>query len=518
MKQPQAGGAANNPPEHPKPARPIEDLLSKGEILGHRSNKEAHHYLPELKGTLGLPAGANASADPVLTQFLVEAILGAAWYAGKYANAKKEVDKYVRRNIYVVIAVPIAVMLLGFVSNHWLHANSIAGQATGILTGVLALQKTLSTWYANQQRYAAWYKAAADLKSIYYGFVGRWGGKGATQLAAMLVDCDAQTEAARKVIDAEELDFYQRLALPTFDVLDMLTAGRGAVSSFVTSLLPGTPPTQVSMVGRNAVMGPVGAAPPGSSDGPVDAVAPAAQDAVPPAQQGVVVRSAGAAKPSDNPYTIVIVANPALQQYNRTLARDPIMGQPDKFELVVQNTIAALFGNLPGQTEKFLAPFRSQIRIVTIFDPAAATSWPNSLVAEASGQYLVPLWQRIPAFVNGYQVGGKPLAADVVIAVTSSPRFTLSGSWPTMDDAGAGGNPFTMDGAQHVHRNRNTMPGMTALHSDASAITALHEFSHAASSWENGYVFDLYNDFAAGTVLLLNKRWSSRPIPGNFRT
>jgi hypothetical protein len=491
--------------------RSIQDLLSKGEVLGHRSNEHARFYLPELKKTVGLPADADGSVDPVLEQFLVEAVLGAAWYAKQNDNAKRRVLHYICINVAVVLGVPVGLILLGAAAKQ-LNVDVLAAQVTGVLTGVLALQKTLSAWYSSQQRYAAWYKAAADLKSIYYGFVGRWGGKGADQKLAILADCSAQTDAARKVIDAEELDFYEHLTLPTFDVLDMLTSSRGTVSSFVTSLLPGGQATHVSMVGRNALMAPVGAAPPGSS---AEAESTAAAG---PSQKGVVVRAAGGAKPNDNPYTIVVLANPALQQYDNTLARDPIMDAPAKFETVVQDTIAALFGNLAGQTEKFMAPFQGQIRIVSIFDPNAATRWSNALVAEASGQYVVPLWQRIPDFLRGYQVGGKPLVPDVAIAVTSSPNFKLSGSWPAKDDPSAGGVPFVMDNVRYMHAYRNELPGMTALHSEASPLTALHEFSHAASSWENGYVFDLYNDISAGTgVVLLNKRWD-RPIPANFGT
>jgi hypothetical protein len=489
--------------------RTIEHLLSEGEAIGHRSRDSARKYLSEIKKSLGLADVANTAIDTTLEDFLMEAVLGAAWYAHRYQNAGKRTRHYIWLNVAVVLAIPIGLILLGAGANY-LGVNIIASQLAGTLTGVLGLQKTLSAWYASQQRCATWYKSGADLKSIYYGFVGRWGGKGTTMEAAILADCAAQTVAARKVIDDEQLNFYQRLAAPTSDVLDLLTGTGTAVSSFVTSLLPGEPPSQVTMVGRNALITPAGA--PGEITGGAGPTGP-----IGPVKTGVTVHSIGAAKPNDNPYTIVILANPALQKYDNTLARDPIMDEPDQFQRVVENTIAALFGKLPGQAEKFLARFQAQTRIVSIFDPDAALSWGNALVAESSGLLVVPLWQRIPDFVRRYQLDGKPLVPDVVIAMTSSPEFIRSGSWPTKDDPHGGGKAFIMDNVHYMHAYRNQLPGMTALHSDASPITALHEFSHAASSWENGYVYDLYNDVASGVsgVVLLNKRWG-RPIPQNF--
>jgi hypothetical protein len=487
----------------------IDNLLSKGQIVGHRSRREASKYLPDLKKHLGLAETPDVTVDPALEQFLAQAVLGAAWYEKKYHRARWWVWIYVVVNVAVVLALPIGLILVGHAARS-LNVNVLASQVTGVLTGVLALQKTLSAWYACRQQYAAWYKAGADLKSIYYEFVSRWSGKASVQGPALLRDCANQTDAARKIIDAEELDFYQHLVLPTFDVLDMLTSTRATVSSFVTSLLPGEQPITVSMVGRTALVGPVGGAPPGPETGPGPNAASVSS------ARGVIVHTAGAAKPNDNPYTIVIVANPVLQTYTGSAARDPIVQNPTTFGTVVQNTINVLFGDIPGQAEKFMAPFRGQIRIVSIFDPNVEILEKNALVGEKSGSQLFPIWQHIPDFLKGYQVNGKPIVADVAIAVTSSPQFQLSGSWPALDDQQGGGIPFSLDTDRFMHAYRSQVPGTTALHSQSSPTTALHEFSHAASSWNNGYVFDLYNDYGAGNnVIILNKRWA-RPIPGNF--
>src|SRR5262249_9148051 len=120
-------------------------------------------------------------------------------------------------------------------------------------------------------------------------------------------------------------------------------------------------------------------------------------------------------------------------------------------------------------------------------------------------------------FVARYAVNGKPLEADIVVAVTASADHTRSGSWPAWDDPDSGGIAYTLDQDDFQHSYRYAVPGTIALHYTASPlIPCLHEFSHAASSWNNGYVFDLYNDDPApGSTLLVNKKWG-RPIPQEF--
>jgi hypothetical protein len=199
-----------------------------------------------------------------MEEFLLEVVLGAAWYQNRYRGARRKVLGYIALNCLLVVIVPIGIIALGFLAKFLqLQTGAVAGQITGVLTGILALQKTLSTWYASQQRYAAWYKSASDLKTIYFAFIQTWSGKTATNEVAFELALANGSSAARQIISAEQLDYYQKLALPSFDILDMLTSTRSTVSTFVTSLLPGTTATTGSAIGRNVLaIAPQGAPPP----------------------------------------------------------------------------------------------------------------------------------------------------------------------------------------------------------------------------------------------------------------
>jgi hypothetical protein len=491
----------------------ISDILAKGEVLeGHRSRLRARRLLPDLRQTLQLPAADDPQLDPLLEEFVIEVVLGAGWYEKKYHGAYRKVWLYIVINILLVIGIPLGLIGLGKLGN-LSPSGSAASQITGVLTGILALQKTLSTWYASQQRYAVWYKAAADLKTIYYGLVQAWAGKAATSRGDFITALMTATDSGRKIIADEQLDFYQKLAMPSFDVLDMLTSTRSTVSSFVANLLPGTDPTTVSAAGKNALPSTI----PPQPGGVVGGGATGGGGITSP---GVTLRAAGAVKPNDNPYAIVIVANPALLTQGGQLMADPIMAQAAQFETCVQYIMDSLFGRLPGQAETFLVPFEPLIRIISIFDTRRPVTQANCLAQEYdSADGIIepnPNQDVYTALLAQYQYNGKPIKADVVFAVTNSPTHTRCSAFYTYDNDSGAGVPFQLDARTHTHRYNNVDPGAVALHVSSTSVVALHEFGHAASSWTNGSVKDLYVDSDLSN-LPVNIR-DGRPIPVNFAT
>ena len=222
-----------------------------------------------------------------------------------------------------------------------------------------------------------------------------------------------------------------------------------------------------------------------------------------------VLRPGDVSKP--NPYTIVIVSNPALETpwKSGVFVVDPITGDQAAFDASAQYTVDALFGALPNQrehllTEPTLAP---RVRIVSLFLTGLAPTDTNSLVAQDGASFLlIARRDRFSALLA--QFG---LEADVAYAITKSDSHTRASAWFTTDDDTRAGVGFTLDGVQFSHRFFCNIPGTVAMHATATSLTALHEFGHAASSYTNGAVMDLYVDSPAA---LNNKR--GRPIPLSF--
>lgn len=228
----------------------------------------------------------------------------------------------------------------------------------------------------------------------------------------------------------------------------------------------------------------------------------------------VRVLQPGAAKPSGIwPYTLCVLANPWIESGRAAnpLIRDPIMNNEQAFDTATRYVLDCIAGNLPGQAETMFANLIAQWRIISIFDTTRPAKRKNALVAHDNTEMVMPRHKRFPPFLKKFNLQGMgKLRADVAFAVTASATHDRCSALPTFDDNSAPGRSFTVDNRQMVHRHGNKLPGAVALHVTADTLTALHEFSHAASSWNNGMITDLYQP-AEG----LNKR-RGQPFPGTF--
>lgn len=211
------------------------------------------------------------------------------------------------------------------------------------------------------------------------------------------------------------------------------------------------------------------------------------------------------------PFTVFIIANPALEApwKSGAFVVDPIATQQAAFNSCASYIVTTLFGGLPGQSERFMADptIASKVRVISLFATGLAPEDQNSLVAQdGASNLLIPRRTLFAPFLSRY--GHQ---TDVAYAVSRSASHVRASAWFTTDDDAGPGTTFVLDGATLSHRHFNVIPGTIALHSSSTSMTALHEFSHALSSYTNGAVVDLYSNVKVG---LNNKH--GRPIPSNF--
>lgn len=213
-----------------------------------------------------------------------------------------------------------------------------------------------------------------------------------------------------------------------------------------------------------------------------------------------------------HPYTIAIVANPALETSSGsgTFIPDPILGDRPGFDAAAKYVFDVLFGRLPAQAEQLLADpqLGPRIRVVKLFDSGLPPTDANALVSQFAPNIAEPRRDQFKPFLAVYQI-----SADVAYAVTASPTHNRASAWFTTEDTTLGGVPFLVDGVAFTHWHFCTIPGTVGLPISSHSMTALHEFGHAASSFSDGMVIDQYVD---NTIGLNNKR--GRPIPAAFGT
>jgi hypothetical protein len=228
----------------------IENVLEQGSASqGRRTNTRAEGLLEDFVTELGF-GGTDALKDmkPHCLLYIVEVILPISWYMAKIKRANHLRIAYILGTAALILLIPLALaympQMMSKIAGTGVTSSTIA-QLSGVLTGVLALQKMLSVSLAQQQqRYGAWWKVSSDLKKLWYSLQTKWH---QAELAAnwdkrkdeFVIDVETDIQKARDLVSDEEADFFQKLTLPSVDVLDLLTKTRPDISSMIGALLPG---------------------------------------------------------------------------------------------------------------------------------------------------------------------------------------------------------------------------------------------------------------------------------------
>ena len=216
-------------------------------------------------------------------------------------------------------------------------------------------------------------------------------------------------------------------------------------------------------------------------------------------------------------FFILILNNPALERPwgSSNFVPDLVGGSRSNdrrlFTEQARYIVDNLFGHVTGQAEKLLSdsPYASKIKVSSMYVWGLAPGNATALVGEedfTGTGIIVPRRDQVPPMLR--YLGVNP---DIVFIVTNSPTNSRASAYGTTDDDGRPGDPFSYDGHRMYHRYFHLIPGMAAMHTTSSALTAAHEFGHAFSSYSNGFITDLYVDSG---VAFNNKL--GRPIPNIF--
>jgi hypothetical protein len=224
----------------------IQGVIEQGDVTrGRRTETRAEQLLPDFGTELRFAGGVPGDARARSLEFIVDVILPISWYATKLKDAQKTRRNYIIGTGALILIIPAALAFMPVLSG-MSTSSPIIAQLAGGLTGVLALQKIVGQTLAAQQRYGAWWKVSSDLKKLWYGFQTKWGraelgdpANWAAHRTEFLDDMVAKIEQARQLVSDEEADFFQKLTLPSVDVLDLLSKARPDVSSMIGALLPG---------------------------------------------------------------------------------------------------------------------------------------------------------------------------------------------------------------------------------------------------------------------------------------
>jgi hypothetical protein len=228
------------------------------------------------------------------------------------------------------------------------------------------------------------------------------------------------------------------------------------------------------------------------------------------------VRGVHAGPPTARPYTVAIVASPAVLQFDGTLRADTIATDP-----VLFNDMAAMsLRQLSTLPEDLLRAddLDRRMRIVTARNPGSPADR-IALVEETPLAVLAPRLRQISDHLGGFGVH-----ADVAIALSGS-LYPTASAIPTLDDSESPDQAYALDELELVRRESAAalgcmvMPRSKVLEDDAPM---LHEFGHAASPQGFAMCTDLHVEtLRLSEIYAINRKFRAQagdPIPRDFGT
>jgi hypothetical protein len=229
----------------------IQGLIEKGSTQGSkRSHEQAAALFNDFWLQLGmsLTDPAKAADEEIRIQsirFLRDVVLPISWYAGKIKTAWTMRTAYMVGSAALIVLIPVGLAAISAwaKSENLGDAPLVVAQLTGALTGVIGLQRMIAATLTQQQRYGSWYKASSDLKQLWYALQSSWLNKGLSrnwpdQRAAFLADLADRVGQGRAIVNDEQADFFQKLTLPTVDLLDYVTKARSDSKALVDNFAP----------------------------------------------------------------------------------------------------------------------------------------------------------------------------------------------------------------------------------------------------------------------------------------
>lgn len=182
---------------------------------------------------------------------LLEFILNHHKVISRY-NELKDREMRLRKQFTVVSLVLLfAIPLLIFAIGAWLPGDkgSVTAQVTAMLTGLLGVHRSLSSWMDKRKIIGNFWKAESDLKTKLYAFEDKWRDK-AMQTATengrtinklkddFLNDARAAIADARAIVQDEQSKFFDAVTYPTIDLGEMLKDAGDRARALVSAHAP----------------------------------------------------------------------------------------------------------------------------------------------------------------------------------------------------------------------------------------------------------------------------------------
>lgn len=139
----------------------------------HRKLNDAREQLPALKHNLRMHEGDDRF-DGLLLEFIMRHHLNITWYSDRLSKEHNRRRVFFVGGLILLLLIPGVVFLLSSEADS--DGTLVTVQLTAVLTGLIAVHKTLQQLMTKRNLIAVFHKAAASLKKAVYNFETEWKG------------------------------------------------------------------------------------------------------------------------------------------------------------------------------------------------------------------------------------------------------------------------------------------------------------------------------------------------------
>lgn len=204
-----------------RPSYTFEDLVRKQTV---RTPEDATQTLTVFAARLGLPEIATlreALLEP-LRNYVMEIHLNIDWYVRRLERERRLQLMFTAFSVVLLVGIPPLIALLSQIGKDTVHTAAVV---TAMITGILAIHKTLAAWLDKRQLFGHFWRTSAELKEVLYSFEQTWANKavnGHMVVPEFLLAIQTDVARARQIVRAERQGFYEIYQSPAFDVFQRL--------------------------------------------------------------------------------------------------------------------------------------------------------------------------------------------------------------------------------------------------------------------------------------------------------
>lgn len=211
-----------------RPSYHFEESAQKQSI---RTPEYADQALGAFTDRLGI-ARAPATLKELLREYVMEVQLNIDWYVRRLERERRMQWMFTAFSVVLLIGIPPLIAWL----SHRDDTKTVwtAAQITAMITGILAIHKTLAAWVDKRQLFGHFWRTSAELKELMYSFEQRWHGKATSGPESspepspeFVQALQADVARARQIVRQERQGFYDIYQSPSFDVFQRLNDAFG---------------------------------------------------------------------------------------------------------------------------------------------------------------------------------------------------------------------------------------------------------------------------------------------------